>query len=271
MTQDNTGRVAILVSSCDEFSDAWHPFFELFFRNWHDCPYTIYLNTVSIPFHYPGVNQILVGSRQGWGDGLLKGLEQLQRVYPSEYILLLLDDYLLNGEVDNGTISQCIEALDALNGNYLRLVPKPPPARPVEGYGFLGEIDRGAAYRLSLQASIWKTETIISLLRPTDTPWDMELIGSDRANIYPGFYCTYQPVIRYLNGIERGKWDYKAANFLIQEGISIDLSRRDIAEPLDETGRTRGRYLRQIKKLIPLRARLGVRKIYARLVGKHIQ
>ena len=38
-------KLAILVLSCDGYTDLWRPFFENFKKKWGDCPYDIYLLT----------------------------------------------------------------------------------------------------------------------------------------------------------------------------------------------------------------------------------
>ena len=42
---DKNSQYAVVVSSCDAYSDAWKPFFKLFFKYWSDCPFPIYLVT----------------------------------------------------------------------------------------------------------------------------------------------------------------------------------------------------------------------------------
>ena len=36
---------AVVVCSCDKYSDLWDPYFELFKKFWADCPYPVFLNT----------------------------------------------------------------------------------------------------------------------------------------------------------------------------------------------------------------------------------
>ena len=262
--------VNILVSSCDEYSDLWSPFFALFERYWSDCPYPIYLSTVSTPFSSSIVHQVLVGSRIGWGDGLIKALSIIQQSSPSKYTILLLDDYLLNKRVDSARIQACIHALEALDGHYLRLVPKPAPDIPVPQYTFLGKISKNSPYRLSLQASLWKTETLISLLRPTDTPWDMELIGSERSKQYDGFYCTNRSIVSYLNGVDRGRWVPESREFLTNQGIIVNTSIRPIYTDDEFFLDSKSHFKKILRKILPLQQRLFLRTLYAKVFKRHI-
>ena len=264
-----TSNIAVLVSSCDEYADVWDPFFWLFWKYWADCPYPVYLNSVTKPYTSSKVRQILVGSRLGWGDGLLKTLQIIKETTSSKYLILLLDDYLVDRPVDSEMMDKGVNALDSLNGNYLRLFPKPPPDIVIPQYDFIGKISKGAPYRLSLQASLWRLDILMALLRPGDTPWDMELFGSERSNRYDGFYSTYQPFIRYINGVERGAWTSEAVELMNDEGIEIDFSSRGVLTEYTKTVETPLSML--VKQLIPLRARLFLRTLFAKVSGGHVK
>jgi hypothetical protein len=260
----------ILVSSCDEFADVWDPFFILFDKYWPDCPFPIFLSSVKKPYHSNSVQQILVEERMGWGDGVIKAIKILQRNSPSEFLLLLLDDYLISEKVETEKIVKAFHVLKSIRGNYLRLIPKPGPDAPVENHPFIGHIKKNSPYRCSLQASIWRTETLLSLLRPTETPWDMEVLGSQRAKYYDGFYCTYKPQIKYLNGIKRGKWTFEAYTFLNEQDLCDNLTNRQIAST-KEKNRKKIQIRRFFSKVIPLRIRLFFRQKISKITKKNIK
>ena len=48
---NNTTECSVLISSCDAYADLWRPFFTLFWLNWDDCPFPVYLSTNEL--HYP--------------------------------------------------------------------------------------------------------------------------------------------------------------------------------------------------------------------------
>lgn len=264
-------KLNILVSSCDEYADLWDTFFALFHKYWPDCPFPVFLNSVSVPYHSPSIQQILVGSRLGWGDGLLKGLKVLQNIAPCKFTLLFLDDYLINAPVNTKSILYCLSVLTELNGNYLRLIPKPAPDVCLSEYPNIGAINKNSPYRLSLQASIWRTETLLNLLRPAETPWDMEVLGSQRAKKYNGFYCTYHPLIKYLNGVDRGKWVNESVDFLVSEGIKFDEARGIISDAKNESLSLENKGRNILTRFIPLRFRLLLRATYSKLMKKNIK
>lgn len=262
---NSPSSIVVLISSCDEYADVWSPFFRLFWKYWADCPYPVYLSSVTKPYISSNVRQVLVGSRLGWGDGLLKALQSIRETFSPEYLILMLDDYLLDRPVDSTMLDKGINALDSLHGNYLRLFPKPPPDSVVPQYDFIGKISRGAPYRVSLQASLWRLDVLMDLLHPRDTPWDMELFGSERSRRYNGFYSVYKPLMSYKNGIERGAWTPEAVKLLNEEGMAIDTSCRG-----ETTEFPKNSLLMLIRQLLPLRVRLSLRKLLSKIGGGHV-
>jgi len=85
---DITDKFAVLVVSCDNYSDLWEPFFELFWRFWPDCPFNVYLLSNKINADIPRVKNLLVGDDISWSDNLRKGISQLKE----KYILLFIED-----------------------------------------------------------------------------------------------------------------------------------------------------------------------------------
>src|SRR5438046_834256 len=89
-------RFAVLIASCDKYSDVWPPFFSLFRKFWADCPFNVYLlnNTVSADF--TNVSNLLIGEDQSWSDSLRRALLRLNE----DYVLIFLDDLFLIDFVD---------------------------------------------------------------------------------------------------------------------------------------------------------------------------
>ena len=69
---------AILILSCDKYSDAWDPFFALFRKFWPDCPYKVYLATNELKPEVSGVHIIASGKPKNWSDDTLAVLKQIQ-------------------------------------------------------------------------------------------------------------------------------------------------------------------------------------------------
>jgi hypothetical protein len=249
-------KLSVLIISCDRYSDIWEPFFSLLWRYWPDCPYPIILGANKKIFEDERIKMINTGEDHSWADST----RYMVKNVPTEYILVLLEDFLFMEKVDNYFIEKNLKALVGLDGGYLRLKPFPKPDKPVMGFEWIGEIERDAPYRVSLQASIWRKDVLLSLLVNGESAWDFELKGTHRSNaIKEGFYCTWKPVLIYRAGVTMGKWVPFAVRICQDEGIPIDFSKRSVMTHGQDRQRSRGIFVSNLINNIPwqYRRRLG--------------
>ncbi len=229
-----TDSVAVVISSCDRYSDLWKPFFTLLFRYWPDCPWPLYLQSNHQTFDDTRVTTIAVGDDSDWSTGFARFLDQV----PHRYVVVLMEDYLLTKPVRTAELSALARTAGSLDAACLRLFPCPGPDRPLSDHPGLGEIAVGAAYRLSLQAALWDKAALAALLVPGESAWELELKGSGRADrvARPFLSVERSPTADYAlpyfcTGVEKGRWLRPALRLCRREGIAIDLARRP-AEPL---------------------------------------
>jgi len=237
-------NVAVVVLSCDAYSDLWAPFFSLFERYWPDCPFTVYL--VSNFLAYDHTTAISLRTRQitTWSADLKLVLATIAQ----PYVICLCDDYLLMRPVKTEIVLALCALVIDLDAVYLRLFPHPGPGpdQPLIGQPEIGLISHESkCLRTSLQCAIWKKSTLISLLEPGETIWEFEIKGSERArrldrlflsvcqrrdsHRYSGVY----PVTYYCTGIRKGKWQLDAIRLCRQERVDVDLTRRRIETSWD--------------------------------------
>ena len=217
----------IIVPSCDAYSDAWGPFFELLFRYWPDCPYPIHLVSTCETYDDHRVHNISLTEDRGWASNLKKVIEELG----CKSIVYMQEDYFLQSPMDTVRLESVIQYGQQIGAGYIRLAGAPNPDLPHGNPLGLGEISRGADYRCSLQAAWWNAGTLLKLLVDGETGWDMELRGSRRSSeLAEPFLATHvgSPVIDYYadTGILKGKWLPGALRFCRREGIEVDTSRR---------------------------------------------
>ena len=70
--QDFKGSVALVVSSCDAFFDAWRPFNAFLDKFWPDCPLEIFLVTNELAFRSPRIRALAVGPDRGWSSNFFR-------------------------------------------------------------------------------------------------------------------------------------------------------------------------------------------------------
>jgi hypothetical protein len=212
-----------LILSCDKYRDIWDLCLTFHERYWPDCPYPMYLCSDSIAGGNARIRPLLAGAGLSWSDGLRALLQQVD----SEYVLLMLDDFFFRSRVRTEKVEGALAALDQLGGGYMRLIPRPPPGPAVDGHPGIGEHERGAPYRTSLQAAFWRKATLEELLVPNESPWQFEGVGSRRSEAHPAkFYSVTEARLDYVDVLERGKWLPRGTRLCQREGLTIDREAR---------------------------------------------
>src|ERR1035437_8007453 len=124
MNKDNfENSCAVFVSSCDSYSDAWEPFFKLFFKYWSDCPFPIYLISTKKKFDDARVNMVNFPDLKetDWAERIKNSL----KIQPFKYIIYFQEDYFLTKKVDTKKIMSLLDLMEKENIGYLRLYPSP--------------------------------------------------------------------------------------------------------------------------------------------------
>jgi hypothetical protein len=204
VTDPSGPRCAILIPSCDAYADLWRPFWTLFQRHWPDCPFPAYLGSDGAIFDDPRVTTLPTSGGRLW----TKCVREQLRSISTPYVLMMLDDFFFRSRVSTQEVLTYLEAAETLDASMIRLVPRPGPDAPVEGYANLGRIRPGAPYRVSTQGAIWRREALLDLLREDESIWEFEMRGSERsAGMADGFYAVYRPVLTYGHHVvQRGQW-----------------------------------------------------------------
>lgn len=219
---------AILVVSCDAYSDLWDPYFRLFRRYWPDCPFPVFLGSNFESYQSDTVTTICVGEDVSWADNLRKMLDHIG----ASRIILFLEDFFLVSQIDTLKVKSLVQLASEEGLGCLRLFPHPPPSRRVRHRRELGHIRPGDDYRVSTQVAIWDVETLRRLAWPGFSAWDFEIIGSIASNeMHAKFWGVYEPVIDYRNGVWRGRWLPEGLEACRAAGIEIDVEARGMFSP----------------------------------------
>jgi len=152
-----------------------------------------------------------------WSDALQR---ILQEVVGEEPVLIVLEDYWLTRSV-NPTKIRMAEQFMLEHPEAIRfdLTTDRQYSSKYKYYEASYDTDIIEAlpceYYMSFQAAIWNPEHLYSILRPGETPWQTEILGSDRlASTKLKVYGTLQWLMRYQimvrNGefIKEGDWMY---------------------------------------------------------------
>lgn len=226
-------NIAILVNSCDAYSDIWPYFFRLLAVNWNNInDYNIYLNTESINVFDFGLPVTIINTKQQsgedkWGKRLVNSLSQIKE----EYVVMLMDDFFLRSQLNDQILLNCIKYFEndsKIAVYYLINIFK--HVLPKSSYEKFGEIPKNTNYRLNSAPALWRRSKLQKYIKDTDNPWAWEYFGTCRTNHSDDlFYCVEEstPIYDYAHAIYRGKWLEKDINPLISKfDLDIDTTKR---------------------------------------------
>ena len=154
------------------------------------------------------------------------------------YILYLQEDYFLEAPVKGDILNNLLNEMMALKVGAVRLsgTDGVGPFHEI-GSTLIVEVDKGAKWRLSLQAALWKKSMLHSLVRKHETPWQLESYGSFRTRRFKEEICSVNREIFSVAGNEvfpytptgviAGRWVQNIVEPLFaRHKINIDFSVR---------------------------------------------
>lgn len=213
--------VAVVVSSCDAFFDAWRPFVFFFRKYWSDCPFPVFLILNGLKVRSKIVQPIHVGPDRDWASNMMTALESI----PQPYLIYFQEDYFLNGRVNNALMAQDIAYAvehDAASFCFYARSQLEPNFRPLnDRFGIVPPDSDG---RTRLQVTLWKKEVLRAILRPGETAWNMEARASERTRgLLALSYLQRRdlPIPYLMSAIVRGLWTPQALSMCQEAGIEI--------------------------------------------------
>jgi len=218
----NTKSCAVLILSCDKYSDLWLPFFDALFKNWPDCPYQIYLGSNTIIFKDRKVKTILSGKDIDWSSSFKSILEQI----PEKYILVWHEDIFIISKVDTSLINSCFTYLIKQKVKHIQASPIiPSDAKNISTDKLVGSYERERPYRISVKG-FWDKKYLSNLLIKGEDPWHFEIMGSYRTSYEDGFYFSRKSIFEYIHLVEKGKFIRFRLNLCKKNKIKLDTSKR---------------------------------------------
>jgi hypothetical protein len=203
-------KFAIIISSCDKYSDLWPPLGNLYKKYWKNCDKEIYLLTESLNFKKitklnVGIKTINVKSKS-WSRRLKIALQS--KIIKESDILFVLDDFFLQSKVSNKKIDRYFYQFKKFKMEMLRIVARPGPLKKNKLVNNIGEFDNNESYTISTQAAFWQKTSLISHLNDKENIWQFGINGSERVKQKKiKFFGVYNDIFPYKHHvIERGKW-----------------------------------------------------------------
>ena len=215
------GDFTILINSCYKFSDMWNNIDVLYNRFWVNHP-ALYIVTDK--------NDV----KKNIDNLLCFDLEMTNRIIESiktiktKYVFFSFDDYYPIKEVNDNAIRELISIMEEQNIDYCRIFddPKIKGKKIGElGYSFLS-LNR--IYEVNFYPSIWKKESLLSVLKENEEIWKAEARITKRAKEQNlKCICVKQKkIFPFIDVVRKGKYLRNAYRYLKKSKLYI--SDRDI-------------------------------------------
>lgn len=232
-------NIAVLINTCDSYSDVWELFIRSFEEYFPECDIPIYFNTESIkslPFETALNVKFINNNNIPWGKRLRNALQSIDE----EFVLNIFDDYLLEDKLDIIKLQNVLNIIsfnEFISAVYLNAVSV-RYHKNIHHAGFR-EIRNFTEYRVNSAPGLWRKKDLINLTCDDDTPWSWEVFGTYRSFSPKKYFLSVSSVddniysYDYKKGgaIYRGKWVADVIDKkLIKYGITLNPKKRGYSE-----------------------------------------
>lgn len=216
-------NTAILLSTCDKYSWAWPIWTKMFQRYWADNPFPTYFITNNLDAPSGACLRIMKVGNLDWSSGMIQTLKKIKE----ENIIFLLEDYWFTDKVNTQGLQELCHILDTSLVEHIRLYVS-KQSKKIERKEFItGPLDilnYKEDYRCSLNAGIWKRQTLLDLLKEGEDIWTAEHGMTNRSR--DKLFCTVREM-KYIiynidnNMIEKGKLTKHGKEYIRQENVNL--------------------------------------------------
>lgn len=236
MANSTSRDCAVIISTCDNYSDIWDPFFTLFHKFWTDNPYPVFVNSETFDCHNDNVAVTTLKARAATLSWTRRLKEALERVN-TEYIIFILDDFFFCDNVDTTRIEECIEHMRkdsdiaAVYFSSLGYQMEDCPLPELEKCRHTGKS------KVNLTLALWRKDVFLYYLNHDETAWEFEANSLERSlgrrDTFYSFSRSARIVIPYdyvKYGLFAGKWFKPTTDLFKEHGIAHDFSARGFYE-----------------------------------------
>ena len=240
----NKADFAMMILSCDRNIELIPMFLRNLSKYWPQYSKEIYINTESKKVSSDRYSLIFPSyvsdSNTPWAERLYRFLDE----YPYEYVLFVLDDFILGDYVDEEEIKRIHEIMQKNKKiacfNFMETYRDALDSTGV-GYERYYLKRKDAEFRINLQAAIWRKDFLMRFIRKHENPWQFETWGSIRSRRFDDeIYHIKKDEKRVFTYLEGGvfadnRWrGDESVEFMKKEGFDIDFSIRGIYHDGDQ-------------------------------------
>lgn len=174
---------AILLNSCDSYSDLWPMFFEQLYLNLKIKDVKVYINSETKTYEdnrFIIINNECDYSSLSWSSRLREVVSKVKE----DYILSIPEEVIIESQVNLGDFYEALNLLITDQSVASVCLVKIPGLK--DNSEFIGKfVKRQYNYRnlIVQQASIWRKSYYLDYIKPDESPWEFEVLSSARGVI----------------------------------------------------------------------------------------
>ena len=223
-------KIAMLVVSCDKYSDLWPIFFGLWFKYWPSCPFKIYLGTNFKEYVHKDITMINIGADSDYSTNLITMVNAIEE----DYIMITVEDLFLSQKVDEMNFDKFIQEFFENKAKFFKLIHTYPLGYDHDTSKRIAAVSDGVKYRIGVGAALWDKKVLKENLMPGLSAWEMEKAGDfgrdiPSSDIYAlNYHFGGKHPFQFVHGVIKGAWLRNSIKFLVKEGYGSYLPNRPI-------------------------------------------
>lgn len=225
-------NLSMVFCTCDAYMDLSDNFFVLLHKYWPEFKGDIFFNTDTKKYTselYNIINVVHHEKNSSWSQRLYDSL----KLVTTDFVLLFLDDFYLEGKVNNKEFLSCLQYIEGhkeVNGIAFTLEPgiKKPLKNELSEFSIRKHF---AQYKCTAHISIYRTSFLKKILKRNENAWEFEVNGTIRSFLKKGkFICKNNRnfTFPYSYGllVRQGSYDKKLKeHFESFEGLEFSVTR----------------------------------------------
>lgn len=204
-TNIKESNFALLIFSCDKFSDLWEAHITLLNKYWPNRKCKTYIVTDKVSSQkFDNIEIVACGDDTEMSDRVKFICSKIKE----EYVLVTLDDYFPDGEFKEEKFESLVEFLKENNGDYLRIFPRPKKEKRKKVTEEIYKISEIERYSINLYPALWKKDFFYSTVEQKLNAWEYEVSLSKqfiKLNGQAYVYPRNKELFPFMDTVRKGK------------------------------------------------------------------
>lgn len=213
-------NIIVLIFTCSAFSDMWENNIKLMDKNWPHHPDYLLCSDGYSKYNSCLDKKVFIANSD-MSSRMMEALSEISNNY--EYIFLTLDDYYISKTIDERLFEQLVTFIKEKDIDYCRFYKTPRPKGEPTIIKSLKFINASNVYDINFYPAIWKTKSLLSLLRKNEDIWKCEarLTRRFKEKGFKGVAFINNNQYPFVDVVRKGKYLRSAYRYLKKNHLFI--------------------------------------------------